>query len=346
MKMDSCENNIYKCPENGCNAKYTKLSRLEIHKRKHTGERPFFCDVENCERAYTNIAHLKRHKSFVHDKSSEVMCTVSGCGLVFNNKYSLKKHTNQHHNISNSLFKCALCLQEFKKKRQLKNHLYLHTGGEEPLKCSICNITFETVHLYNKHKSNHKTYTCDCGSVFNRWTLFCQHRKKSCSIKKIDHKCVICNKVFTTKSNLKFHSMSHIEESQRNSYRCPYLDCNRSYKYKKNLKSHISVYHEKKNDEPRIKCTEEGCDVVFKSKKYLRRHILNIHNRSTKKKDRKPRKDKGKKKKCMASILSGVPLPMKEHSAILNKSNLTSDSHNNHEKIPTNDVSDGNCRRI
>lgn len=72
--------------------------------------------------------------------------------------------------------------------------------------------------------------------------------------------------MFTTKTNLKVHSLSHLEESQKDVYRCSYLDCKRNYKYKKNLNYHISVYHERKNDESKIKCTEEGCDMVFKSK--------------------------------------------------------------------------------
>lgn len=61
----------------------------------------------------------------MHDTSSEIMCTFDGCGLVFNNKYCLRKHLNIHENTDNA-FKCAHCLQAFKKKRELKRHLYSH----------------------------------------------------------------------------------------------------------------------------------------------------------------------------------------------------------------------------
>lgn len=75
--------------------------------------------------------------------------------------------------------------------------------------------------------------------------------------------------MFTTKSNLKIHSLTHLEESQTDIYRCPYLNCKRGYKYKKNLNAHIAFFHEKKNDDIKINCTEEGCDMVFKSKVIL-----------------------------------------------------------------------------
>ncbi|KAJ8919448.1 hypothetical protein NQ315_016548 [Exocentrus adspersus] len=309
----SATNKKHKCPEEGCDVSFSRPFKLEIHRRKHSGERPFLCDVEGCTKAFTKKNHLQRHKCFVHEKSQEVCCTVSGCGLVYNNKYSLRKHISQHH-AAGGMYKCAHCLQEFKKKRQLKRHLYSH-AGPDILKCSLCNVSFDSLHRYNRHKSNHKTYTCDCGTVFERWTQFCEHRRNSCNYK-TDHKCVICNKIFTTKSNLKDHSLLHLDESQRDMYRCPYMDCKRNYKYKKNLNSHIKLAHE--NNEPKYKCTEEGCNSLFRFKSNLNNHVLCIHKSLPKeRRDRKPRKDKGNRKKCMASIMSGVPLPVKEHLTII-----------------------------
>lgn len=54
-----------------------------------------------------------------------------------------------------------------------------------------------------------------------------------------------------------------------------------------------------------------------------------------KNKDRRPRKDKGKKRKCMASVLSGVPLHVREHLAIIKNSNFAC---NGNEKLP-NEIS-------
>ncbi|KAJ8966462.1 hypothetical protein NQ317_011449 [Molorchus minor] len=310
---------LHKCPMDNCSAAYTKQWKLTNHLRKHTGERPYVCDIPGCQFSYTTVAHLKRHKCLVHEKACEVVCKVEGCGKVFNNKYSLKKHCNQLHEPVDYAFHCLHCSEGFNKKRQLRVHIFTHTG-DTPYKCTKCNLGFTKLHLYNKHKSNHKTYTCDCGKVFEKWSLFCEHRKASCHIKKIDHKCIICNKVFTTKTNLNQHSLTHVEESQIDIHRCPYMGCTRSYKYKKNLNSHIASFHEKINETVVNKCTVPGCERVLKTKRLLKLHLERIHNKPKIKKKRLPRKDKGKSKKSMASILSGVILPYNEHKNLLTNS--------------------------
>ncbi|KAJ8949679.1 hypothetical protein NQ314_008140 [Rhamnusium bicolor] len=283
---DTCEDKRYKCLIKGCKASYVQQWKLEIHKRKHTGERPFICDISDCSKAYTKQAHLKRHKCLVHEKSSEIMCDVKGCGLVLSNKYSLKRHMRKH--TSNYAFTCSECSQGFQKKWQLNEHFYLHTG-EPPFKAVFYSMLF------------------------------------------LDHKCIICNKVFTTKTNLNQHSLCHIEESKRDIYRCPYIDCKRSYQYKKNLNYHIAAFHEKLKYE-QIKCTESGCETVLKSKKNLKQHILKVHNNiPKKKKEHRPRKDKGKPKKCMASIMSGVQLPSDEHLTTINKFEVLSENAAEHD---------------
>ncbi|XP_023016037.1 transcription factor IIIA [Leptinotarsa decemlineata] len=314
-----CKQNKFKCNVDSCIASFRKKCYLEIHLRKHNNERPFICDVPDCQKSYITAWHLKRHQGQVHEKAEEIMCDIEGCGLVLSNKYNLKKHKYRQHNESNC---CSVCSQKFNKRWQLNEHSFLHTG-ESRYKCAICNISFNKFHLYNKHKRTHKTYSCDCGKEFTRWTLFIEHRRSSCTIEKIEHKCIICQKVFTTKTNLRQHTMKiHLEESM--SHRCHYLGCSRGYKFKKNLMFHIRTFHEKDNN--KIKCIKPGCDTYLKNQRNLKRHIANVHKEASKpntKKERRPRKDKGEPKKCMASILSGVDLTVAENKNIINRSSYS-----------------------
>ena len=52
----------YKC--NICSKQFPNHSKLERHKRLHSGERPYECDV--CHAKFTQKSHLKNHQIMIH----------------------------------------------------------------------------------------------------------------------------------------------------------------------------------------------------------------------------------------------------------------------------------------
>ena len=49
----------FSCDEDGCHKTFITPSDLNKHSRTHSGDKPFFCDYENCGKVYSTAHHLK-----------------------------------------------------------------------------------------------------------------------------------------------------------------------------------------------------------------------------------------------------------------------------------------------
>ncbi|XP_053741270.1 Wilms tumor protein homolog B-like isoform X2 [Synchiropus splendidus] len=62
VRSDGGEKRPFMCAHPGCNKRYFKLSQLQLHSRKHTGEKPHQCDYADCGRRFSRSDQLKRHQ--------------------------------------------------------------------------------------------------------------------------------------------------------------------------------------------------------------------------------------------------------------------------------------------
>ena len=61
----------------------------------HTGEKPYKCNIENCDRAYAHGTDLKRHRRSQHGIFTKTFeCPI--CSKIFYENKFLKKHLNVH----------------------------------------------------------------------------------------------------------------------------------------------------------------------------------------------------------------------------------------------------------
>lgn len=309
----------YTCSFAGCDLQFRRKDRLDSHEYTHSQVKKFICTEKDCGKLYINNSHLQRHRRAAHTKSDDIIhCPHESCVMLFASEVTMKAHFRTIHSEKVRDFVCEICNEKCRRKTQLKQHMFEHTGSYV-YTCDECGKGFLLMSRLKRHKNAHKTRQCEnCPATFDKWSLLLAHKQKEHL--NIQLKCSICDKEFHSRRSLKSHCKTHTNSDDRLVYPCSFEGCPRQFFQKKNMLAHYKSKHEN----VKFGCTYGDCKSELSTKQKLAEHIKAVHLGESKKKSMKKsqtvkaqRKDKGVQKTSTASKMFNIILPLEFEKAIM-----------------------------
>lgn len=247
---------------------------MKVHKRLHSGEKPFKCD--QCDVAFNGAGMLATHRR-KHTGEKPYMCDE--CGETFRLLSTLKSHRRRH--TGEKPFVCELCGSSFTQRAAMQRHKRIHSD-KKPWECDQCGYKFREKESLRKHIATHKIklqHTCDiCGAGFNQAKKLETHKMLHNGGDR-PYQCNKCPSDFTNSKYLTQHKKR--VHDKKGAIKCE--ECNRTFNRKETLRSHMRIH---KGERPYV-CKE--CGAAFNQRGTFTKHVR-VHGSQVSGNDQSERK--------------------------------------------------------
>lgn len=193
-----------------CQEKFVTINMLSIHLRKHSGDKPYWCEL--CDYCCSQENKLKDHIKDKHAREKKYTCPLCQTKCATNSALDLhfRKHTGekpyvckicdfrsshisnlkrhvQRMHIKDKKFSCHLCEYTCVTEELLNVHLRKHTS-DKPFACLLCNYRSSRIYSLNDHirykhtgETRFSCHICDykCVSKGAFYRHINKHRGKS-----------------------------------------------------------------------------------------------------------------------------------------------------------------------
>jgi uncharacterized Zn-finger protein len=262
----------YRCDWPDCNGGFADATNLKRHQATiHRNEKPFTCRY--CDKIFPINDNYLRHER-THTGERPYQCLIEGCEKSFSDPSARNRHMNSH--TGDKPFVCTWedCGAAYTRSKTLSDHINLHTG-ETPYACLECPQRFATVDRFKSHKLLHvavKPIACTwpgCTVRFDKASRLPDHMRRHTGEKPCVCTWEGCDKRFATPSDLRGHQRVHTDERK---FMCHYPNCGRTYPKNTYLEFHIAADHDPSK---KLKCSR--CPETFADPRYLRKHVHKYH---------------------------------------------------------------------
>ena len=165
-----------------CPKTYKDRGALNKHLLTHQDKK---VECEICKRQFSNKAQVKRHMQFymswsgdsykrkrnVGQDGEKTKYKCDYCENTFNHYSNMNAHIHKKH--KEKKIECKECSKMFAYQYELREHMFIHTGGQEAskFKCQFCDKSFQrSTTLKNHERTTHlgiRRFKCDvCGKTF------------------------------------------------------------------------------------------------------------------------------------------------------------------------------------
>lgn len=235
----------FQCSE--CPKTFTTKHKLQSHIETHSQTNQYSCD--ECSSVFKCRSTLVAHTRKRHPKSDRLLPNpTSDCpdpSSTFPSAQPIPQLESPHALTSNPTFKCPICLKEFRRKKNLREHEITCHQEVPRLACDHCPKRFKAKTKLKIHLATHTeepSLACrTCGKRFYRSDLLRTHEATHTGNKPFS--CDVCARRFATQSMLRSHQVIH-QPPPETSAEVPCPTCGKKFKNKRTLALHVKCHAE------------------------------------------------------------------------------------------------------